>query len=69
MEARQVSSAERCETCRYWHKGTHVPSGITLYTCRRGPPEAGITLWPVTEHDDWCGEWREREVPAWEREP
>ena len=62
---------ERCETCRYWNKGTHVPSGMTVYTCRRTPPTPGaITLWPITKHDDWCGEWRARgesEAERWAR--
>jgi hypothetical protein len=65
-----MSERERCETCRYWHKGVYMVTGLPVYTCRRQPPTPGaITMWPVTKHDDWCGEWAAKQ-PHWlEREP
>ena len=58
---------EKCETCRFWH--TPV-DGIGKEICRRFPPvavsemfkdppypEPTAGVWPVTGHNDWCGEW------------
>jgi|GEM_PF-609111 len=46
-----------CQTCRFWNDCLYGRGG-----CRRYAPrpfvdgEKGMTLWPFTESDDWCGE-------------
>lgn len=55
---------EKCETCWAWTEGSvHAGYGI----CRGGPPtadERGDGQWPRTNPYDWCGEWRQKQVPA-----
>lgn len=44
----------RCDECRYWDTSdAETPSGW----CRRGLPLTLTGDWPVTDIDDWCGEW------------
>ena len=58
--------AETCATCRFWRdfEGSGLDA-TTLRDCRRRAPialtreEIGAYVyadWPVTGHDDWCGE-------------
>lgn len=58
--ARQVLAARRrlaCESCRFW------AAGDMNGECRRRAPEItdedGNGIWPVTEPDEWCGEYDE----------
>lgn len=57
--------AERCDTCRFhwWHDPT------TPYICRRNAPVASggmmsdpVTMWPIIQPLDWCGEYAPNEV-------
>ena len=57
-----------CSTCRHWANAPDESTG----GCRRYPPvphvvptvaEDGpsfgaVSVWPETDGDDWCGEWR-----------
>ena len=64
---------ESCAGCRYWF--LIRPSGETssdwagrFGKCRRGSPvlvaedsiPPDLAVWPTTQAEDWCGEWRER---------
>lgn len=51
----------QCDTCVYWW--SMGDAGL----CRRFPPIPGfpaglgaevVTVWPQTNHEEWCGEWR-----------
>jgi hypothetical protein len=49
-----------CTNCAFWRS-----SGSDLGSCRRYPPrlltpEGSLGHWPVTQHDDWCGEFQAR---------
>lgn len=52
-----------CATCMFWAEGENGRTG----ECRRHAPPARSTekmtgayaLWPLTEPDQWCGEWRQ----------
>lgn len=52
----ELSVAESCETCRYWHRF----NGETAGECRRYPPFDGG--FPGTSARTWCGEWKGAEV-------
>lgn len=49
-----------CETCRFWA----ATPGTTPGQCRRHAPRVAdvdleaLCCWPVTDADDWCGEWK-----------
>lgn len=57
---------ERCETCRFW--------GGNFGYCHRYPPVRSADphpaahddkpgwCWPITDHDDWCGEYQPARV-------
>lgn len=60
-----------CETCLFWVRepvGTKSPYGI----CKRYPPSRTWneeafemeTCQPYTDKEDWCGEWKPKEVKA-----
>ena len=64
-----MTNEQRCETCRFWQfseEATHS-SSMSMGHCHRQPP--GFVMvekrnqrwaagrWPLTEGDDWCGEW------------
>lgn len=46
----------KCEDCYYYSN--------TVRRCIRNAPQLdtkstwGVALWPYTQFDDWCGEWR-----------
>ena len=59
-----------CKNCIYWN---YTNRFSTKETCRRFPPsfrdkvkqyadsiqyDAKYYIWPVTDHDDWCGEFQ-----------
>lgn len=48
-----------CRNCFYWDQSGSESHGF----CRRDTPTvvSGETkgYWPITENDDWCGEWEE----------
>lgn len=48
----------RCETCVYW---VTQYAGNRIGSCRRRSPSCGATVsnWPLTNHEDWCGEYAE----------
>lgn len=50
-----------CETCAYWA----AQEGDDAGECRRHSPRPRPTEeaahWPITEPDDWCGEWEDGE--------
>ena len=71
---RQPDSAERCQTCRFWERSTFQTGVATIGTCRRYAPRGPLALpygpagdlaevqtFPVTNDDDWCGEYVARE--------
>jgi hypothetical protein len=51
-----------CGDCAYW-EGTEGPRE-TDGRCHRHAPSVPLnhpdlsTAWPLTEPDDWCGEWK-----------
>jgi hypothetical protein len=61
---------KRCDQCAYWVRSDADPASGW---CHRYPPTASpdaevdnldnIGWWmnPVTEEDDWCGEWASKE--------
>ncbi len=55
LDVLHARAALSCQTCRYWAPGDL--SG----ECRRRTPsvadEDGNGYWPVTEPDEWCGEY------------
>lgn len=54
----QQSETVRCRLCRFW-EARRDEDGILLGLCRRAPP--AYEGWPVTQPDDWCGEFSLRE--------
>jgi hypothetical protein len=66
-------SEDKCENCRFWkryqryyEKGRFTDP--VHGDCRRRAPamviegnEAGVTHWPTTHENDWCGEHEEGE--------
>lgn len=56
---------EFCGTCKFWAmtKDPETAHGV----CRRVGPTAVVieagksynVVWPVVDHEDWCGEWTE----------
>ena len=65
--------SERCETCRFWNAESsechrRAPVTLSLGRIRAGSrgnpsnsnaalPASAIRAWPITQADDWCGEW------------
>lgn len=52
----------RCDTCKWWRA---INSRIG--ECRRMPPHPADNVtdprwWPATHRNDWCGEWRDKEL-------
>ena len=63
-EAGSPPRPDRCRTCRYWDAGAERQEA-DVGECRRMPPQAGEVcggrltgLFPETDPDDWCGEWK-----------
>ena len=54
-----------CRDCKFWRLGKDP--GVALGECKRHAPKPKIKLagkpyalvWPVTNHDDFCGEFEE----------
>lgn len=57
-----------CQRCKWWDDRHIAKGGATI--CRRHAPRpkttrseedpdtgVGTSYWPITEYDDWCGEW------------
>ena len=72
-----MSVEARCETCRYFHYDTYRATDDTLrlrtHECRRhaptvyfvdrNPDDRGpASAWPMTNPDDWCGEYEPQEL-------
>lgn len=65
-------TTRRCSTCTFWQPDASHVQGHQQGQCRRHPPRHSEPIhlgygepvqspkWPTTEHDDWCGEHRER---------
>jgi hypothetical protein len=58
---------DACARCRYWRRLEANPS---QGECRRRAPRPvtdggvhSVATWPVTDPDDWCGEFRDRAAP------
>ncbi len=49
-----------CEKCRFWEPVTTNAKPVPFGRCRRYAPrqmmEHRDTDWPITDYDDWCGE-------------
>jgi len=59
MELPIAEIDETCGKCRFWSTDTEATGCCRRYAPRpltNGTPTE--TLWPVTDHDDWCGEHR-----------
>ena len=55
----------RCDTCEYWRViDTDNQGDPTVGECRGRCPtyDGGEKTWPITDNDDWCGEWELKEV-------
>ena len=59
-----------CEGCRFWDAGPI--KGSLTGKCRRHPPvfwrdnpgvEDEFGYWPITDCEDWCGEFQPKAVP------
>lgn len=62
----------RCDQCYFWDYAGMGSSGVHIGFCHRYPPERNFSAkedcgdhQPMTDEDDWCGEWRE--IPEDER--
>ncbi len=60
-----------CETCAWWAANLVLEHGQS--ECRRHAPRAGqrrpsdagaVTVWPMTDENDWCGDWTEEDAHA-----
>lgn len=53
-----------CKTCKYYSGSTYIGN------CRAHPPGLGIGMdkWPKVSPDDYCGDWKDKEQPAWVKE-
>lgn len=61
------SRAEWCKTCRFADT-----DGLDGLICRRNPPLVQMytinrehfaeSWWPEVEDDDWCGEWKAKDL-------
>lgn len=72
--------AERCEACRYWEDNDpeqldksedyegwcrrHAPMPLVVLGCRDEGVASSPVVWPFTEHNDWCGEWKAKGEPV-----
>lgn len=63
---------ETCQSCKWW-RGRR--NGCSEGDCRRrspgyqhrNPGHGKTSVWPTTEHKDWCGDY-EKDVPEPKRE-
>lgn len=59
-----MDANEVCRTCKFWNGDEFKPNGW-CYRHAPLPVVAGqmeangsmVALWPVTNSQDWCGEW------------
>ncbi len=56
-----------CATCRYGTTTGAYLNGLETITCRRRAPTPDCTIgfgararWPVTQGDEWCGEYTDK---------
>jgi hypothetical protein len=57
-----------CITCAYFERDADSEEDADKGTCRRNPPGVaydpeegiGLTVWPLVDFLDWCGEHREQ---------
>lgn len=57
-------STRSCRECQFWDGGAN-PDEADEGLCRRTPPQLGpvvelkaFAVWPTTDPDDWCGEFK-----------
>jgi hypothetical protein len=56
----------KCETCKFFDPEEDSDEG----RCRRhAPRHDSFTCWPITNNDDWCGEWKPKAKAPPERLP
>jgi len=64
------TAARSCDACRYWWQEKVRRTAAGWGQCRRMPPSLPsdredklklVGIWPETEANDWCGEWRARD--------
>jgi hypothetical protein len=53
------SMDETCANCRFW-RPVKDQDGHKLGLCRRFPP--AYEGWPMTNAEDWCGEWLQEDT-------
>lgn len=64
--SKALESTRKCSNCMWW---TGKVVGKVAYSgnCKASPPtpvydgDRPTTVWPRTQHDDWCGSFRMRE--------
>lgn len=65
QEPPQLPDKPACQDCRFW-ESTHEAHGDVIGECRRNAPRVllssrvvtELTVWPLTDEDSWCGEFR-----------
>jgi hypothetical protein len=50
-----------CQTCAWW---ADLGDDIGQCRCHAPRPRTGTdtVIWPITEGDDWCGDWEEDDL-------
>lgn len=61
----EVIDIETCESCKFWKDETEAADKVKNGTCRRYPAtilcdEGVFACQPMTESDEWCGEYARR---------
>ena len=58
-----------CEGCAFWRQDgqdgqckRHAPRAVLLID--PGEDASAVTVWPWTEPNDWCGDWKQRPTKA-----
>lgn len=56
-------AVDTCAGCKFWLEQTEAADKVRNGLCRRSPPallydqeDGALCLQPMTESDDWCGE-------------
>lgn len=63
-----VDNTGLCCECRFWKSHETATESSDAGECRRYAPrphfpseEREQLEWPTTDHDDWCGEWQDKD--------
>lgn len=57
--------AQKCENCRFgeWYEGVDEGYCVRYPPTPAGDRERGVdSHWPRVSTDDWCGEWKNKEL-------